>query len=256
MLLRSLTKHIHDQNWFAVVVDFAIVVVGVFVGLQVSNWNERQADTVAYREAMQRLAEESSDIYEHSLGVSATIRERLDVVQRAIAVLERCESGDDTRATINQGLNRVRSGLGIGVKSDALELLVEDKRLLKLQTESDRATLRDYARALETASTVSESVLGLGSVMEIDRHPLVEFSGILDPSTTVNGVDIRLAHIGRPPTEVCKDSSFVKLYYWWERSHVYQLELARSIRETVQTNNAALGLPVPGGNQIATSGGR
>ena len=42
MLLRSLTKHIKDQNWFAVGLDFLIVVVGVFVGLQVQNWaNER-----------------------------------------------------------------------------------------------------------------------------------------------------------------------------------------------------------------------
>lgn len=29
-----------DQNWFAVALDFIIVVVGVFFELQVSNWNE------------------------------------------------------------------------------------------------------------------------------------------------------------------------------------------------------------------------
>ena len=43
MRLRSLTKHINDQNWFAVALDFLIVVVGVFVGLQVQQWAlERQ----------------------------------------------------------------------------------------------------------------------------------------------------------------------------------------------------------------------
>ena len=35
MLLRSLTKHVKDQNWFAVVIDFIIVVFGVFFGLQI-----------------------------------------------------------------------------------------------------------------------------------------------------------------------------------------------------------------------------
>ena len=40
MLLRSITKHIKDQNWFAVFIDFVIVVFGVFIGIQVSNWNE------------------------------------------------------------------------------------------------------------------------------------------------------------------------------------------------------------------------
>jgi hypothetical protein len=42
MLLRRITKHVNDQNWFAVFIDFMIVVVGVFVGLQVQDYaNER-----------------------------------------------------------------------------------------------------------------------------------------------------------------------------------------------------------------------
>lgn len=54
MLLRSITKHVKDQNWFAVVLDFVIVVVGVFIGLQVSNWNDERllqerANTLAER---------------------------------------------------------------------------------------------------------------------------------------------------------------------------------------------------------------
>ncbi|MFT6732419.1 MAG: hypothetical protein ACJAS9_000599 [Polaribacter sp.] len=42
MILRSVTKHVKDQNWFAVMVDFIIVVVGVFIGIQVANWNQSQ----------------------------------------------------------------------------------------------------------------------------------------------------------------------------------------------------------------------
>ena len=40
MLLRRVTEHVKAQNWFAVGIDFIIVVVGVFIGIQVSNWNE------------------------------------------------------------------------------------------------------------------------------------------------------------------------------------------------------------------------
>ena len=39
MLLRRITQHLKDQNWFAVAIDFVIVVVGVFIGIQVANWN-------------------------------------------------------------------------------------------------------------------------------------------------------------------------------------------------------------------------
>ena len=44
MLLRRITQHVKEQNWFAVFLDFLIVVVGVFIGLQVANWNEARAD--------------------------------------------------------------------------------------------------------------------------------------------------------------------------------------------------------------------
>lgn len=38
MRLRHITKHVQDQNWFAVTLDLLIVVPGVFIGIQVSNW--------------------------------------------------------------------------------------------------------------------------------------------------------------------------------------------------------------------------
>lgn len=44
MLLRRITEHVKAQNWTAVVLDFVIVVVGVFIGLQVNNWNEARLD--------------------------------------------------------------------------------------------------------------------------------------------------------------------------------------------------------------------
>lgn len=40
MLLRRIKAHIEKENWFAVFVDFLIVVAGVFIGIQVANWNE------------------------------------------------------------------------------------------------------------------------------------------------------------------------------------------------------------------------
>ena len=44
MIIRSFSKHIRDQNWFGVFLDFFVVVVGIFVGLQVSDWNQARLD--------------------------------------------------------------------------------------------------------------------------------------------------------------------------------------------------------------------
>jgi len=58
MILSSVTKHVKDQNWFAVLVDFIIVVVGVFVGLQVSNWNQAQQDSATEHQYIERIQQD------------------------------------------------------------------------------------------------------------------------------------------------------------------------------------------------------
>jgi hypothetical protein len=55
MILRRITEHVKAQNWLAVGLDFLIVVVGVFVGLQVSNWNEDQQRTATAQVFEERL---------------------------------------------------------------------------------------------------------------------------------------------------------------------------------------------------------
>lgn len=55
MILRSITRHVKDQNWFAVGIDFLIVVVGVFIGIQVSNWNEARQNRALADDYLGRL---------------------------------------------------------------------------------------------------------------------------------------------------------------------------------------------------------
>ncbi|MDX2233846.1 MAG: hypothetical protein NW200_05055 [Hyphomonadaceae bacterium] len=47
MIFRRISEHVKAQNWFAVAIDFVIVVVGVFIGIQVANWNVARADRAA-----------------------------------------------------------------------------------------------------------------------------------------------------------------------------------------------------------------
>jgi len=55
MILRSVMRHVRDQNWFAVGLDFLIVVVGVFIGIQVSNWNETRQNNALAEDYLDRL---------------------------------------------------------------------------------------------------------------------------------------------------------------------------------------------------------
>ena len=39
MLLRRVIEHFKKQEWTAIVLDFVIVVFGVFIGFQLTEWN-------------------------------------------------------------------------------------------------------------------------------------------------------------------------------------------------------------------------
>ena len=70
MLLRRITKHVKTQNWFAVFVDFVIVVIGVFIGIQVSNWNEARTESEQEREILLNIMDDiRNDAKELSGGV-------------------------------------------------------------------------------------------------------------------------------------------------------------------------------------------
>lgn len=43
MILRRVIEHFRRQEWTAIGIDLVIVVVGVVIGIQVSNWNEQRA---------------------------------------------------------------------------------------------------------------------------------------------------------------------------------------------------------------------
>lgn len=58
MILRRITKHVRDQNWTAISLDFFIVVVGVFMGIQLGNWNDARGDRATERVILERLETE------------------------------------------------------------------------------------------------------------------------------------------------------------------------------------------------------
>lgn len=49
MVIRRIREHVAAHNWFAVAVDLAIVVVGVFLGTQANNWNQQRIERAAAR---------------------------------------------------------------------------------------------------------------------------------------------------------------------------------------------------------------
>jgi hypothetical protein len=58
MFMRRITRRLRDQDWVAVAIEFALVVAGVFLGIQVANWNDSRKEHVLERNYFARIAQD------------------------------------------------------------------------------------------------------------------------------------------------------------------------------------------------------
>ncbi len=72
MILRRLSRAVREQNWFAVALEFVLVISGVVIGFQVTAWNEGRQDRVDEASFLIELHEDV--VLAESL--SARLRER------------------------------------------------------------------------------------------------------------------------------------------------------------------------------------
>ena len=84
MLLRRITKHLRDQDWFAVFVDFIIVVAGILIAFQITEWNEERQQKITANNYIERLREDllanQEDISQRIVYFSKTRSHALDAL--------------------------------------------------------------------------------------------------------------------------------------------------------------------------------
>jgi hypothetical protein len=149
MLLRRLKAHVETENWFAVFLDFAIVVIGVFIGIQVANWNEVRLERIEEAAIIERLREDFTRIKadsDASLLFDQTLQSDL---ASAVIALRAGELPDEEIAVFERALflgpvfqtSADRSGTFTELLASGRANILRDKELLKL--------LNDYNDFLE-----------------------------------------------------------------------------------------------------------
>ena len=62
-ILQRLSKSIRGQDWIAVLIEFVVVVVGIFAGLQANEWAQERSDRKHERAGLERLFLEANGSY-------------------------------------------------------------------------------------------------------------------------------------------------------------------------------------------------
>lgn len=142
MLFRRVSKHVKDQNWFAVGIDFFIVVFGIFIGLQVANWNEARQDKQREKVILTQLSDEFKAIKTQLEDEVENAQERLAATKHVVWMIDSETPTDNSQTKLalirNMGLGRVPSS------SATYQQLVSNGDLTLIQNDELRKVLIQY----------------------------------------------------------------------------------------------------------------
>lgn len=148
MILRRLTPHVRRQDWLAVALDLVVVIVGVFVGLQVSNWNEERKERRKEDAYLARLDAEMDVILERLEGGLLAYRQSTEAAAllldaRRIHRGERAGPMPDD-AGIGRAMRMLRAGRVPAGSPAAFKEMVSSGELTILRSEALRDALFRY----------------------------------------------------------------------------------------------------------------
>ncbi len=104
MILRRVIAHFRSQEWTAIAIDFVIVVAGVFVGLQVSNWNAARIDRETERETLIRLHSDIRESIATQARDIAFLEQQIADQAMILSALDECRVAPDEDERFQRGL--------------------------------------------------------------------------------------------------------------------------------------------------------
>ncbi len=100
MILQRLATSIRKQDWFTVLIETLIVVFGVYLGIQLGNWNAARAEREAADRYLSQMSQTLEETVDHLDRVSSFYNELVSEGAVALDQLNGPELSDDDRENI------------------------------------------------------------------------------------------------------------------------------------------------------------
>ena len=134
MILRRLSQSLKEQNWTAIVIEFILLVSGVFLGIQVANWNSDRVDNARAKAYLMRI---NADLGADLVNYHDRLRFWGDVSNYGVKGLAYAETSDAKSATQWQLL------LAYFQSSQVAEFYTTDSTFEELKSAGELGLIKD-----------------------------------------------------------------------------------------------------------------
>lgn len=173
MILQKMAQAIRRQDWFQVLIEVFIVVIGIFLGLQVQAWYEgriaQQAEAVTITNLISDMEENLNVIVrrlDNAREIDINSKHVLDVLERGQLKLEE--------------VDQFERGLADFSKARSIESIggaINDDVLAKIVTPQIRTVITDFQETYVSTNFARDRVL---KVIDASRMIMVTKAAILD----------------------------------------------------------------------------
>lgn len=160
MILRRIAEGIRRQDWFTVVLEFLIVVVGIFFGLQVDDWNRARLEKAEEREYLEQLVEDLRASIQTTTGI--TEWETIHAKQGSVILesLETCELPEDARSDFANGLYHIGKISPVYLVRNTFTELRSAGKLAIIDSPDIRRQINETIQQYEDGRDILEDVRG------------------------------------------------------------------------------------------------
>lgn len=155
MIIRKLATALRRQDWFTVFLEVTIVVVGIFVGLQVDDWNDRRKDNQKHGELLADLFEGLQTDLKELDGLIALQTWRYSAFSM---LLDNAIGWQDPAYRYNSAGERIE-----------IEVPLVDRTM----TADQAITFIQYARTFDTARHAYDGMVATGNILVLQDEELV-----------------------------------------------------------------------------------
>ena len=105
MILARLSAAIRTQNWFAVALEFVIVIAGVVIGFQVTAWNAARQESIVERDTLVRLHQDIASSRTAQIRDIAYLEQQMADQAIVLDSLSRCAVSPEDDAMFQRGVS-------------------------------------------------------------------------------------------------------------------------------------------------------
>lgn len=254
MILNRISDNLKKQNWTAVVLEFLIVLAGVYIASLLASMNNARQDEALYEQTYDRMIEEMRVNVRELEALRGDIVEPLAIVQRAISDLRACRTDEAALANVQASFEPLGRAEYISLSLITLEQLVENQSYLRFQSPELRNRLLLLLTSLRENEATSRRIYteagqAVFDERVIERSPLVYSGPDEIVSVVMSGAArtpdlVRQRRLSVPLSDVCQDGDFLAVYYAWEGNAYYQSVFSALVAGRLREELESLGQPM------------